>query len=419
MSEGKRVVISGMGLVSCFGSEVDLFYENLLQGKSGVRPIVEFPCEDFPTRIAASVQGIDEIAESYIDKKLNRRLDPYIRYSIVAGKRALESAGLDPKKDFDERALSRSGVIVGTGVGGMHMQHKGFQAFADKGYSRVSPFYCPFVLTNMGSALLGLDLGFTGPNYSLSTACATANYCFLAAADHIRKGEADIMLAGGSEAAISSMCIAGFIACKAVSRRNEEPTKASAPWDKKRDGFVMGEGAAVLVLEELEHAKARGATIYAELKGGATTSDAYHMTDPHPQGKQVAQCLKKALVDSGIQSEEVNYINAHATSTMLGDLAELRALKQVFAPRDTLKINGTKSMIGHALGAAGGLEAIACIQAIRTQKLHPTINLEEPENELQFDAIAEGAVDHPTDYVVNNSFGFGGHNSVVIFGRYN
>lgn len=417
MSEKRRVVITGMGLVSCFGSDIPDFYDCLLAGKSGVTPIDSFPCDDFPTRIAAPVKGIDEISGDYIDKKLNRRLDPYIRYSIVAGKRAFASAGLS-KQELNEKTLSRCGVIVGTGVGGMHMQHSGFTTFADKGYSRVSPFYCPFVLTNMGSALLGLDLGFTGPNYSISTACATANYCFLSAAEHIQKGEADIMLAGGSEASISGMCIAGFIACKAVSRRNDVPEKASAPWDQKRDGFVMGEGAAVLVLEELEHAKARGANILAELKGGASTSDAYHMTDPHPEGKQVARCLQKALTNAGLAPEEIDYINAHATSTMAGDRAELRALKTIFKPRSSLKINATKSMIGHALGAAGGIEAVACIEALRSQRLHPTLNLEDPDPELCFDAISEGAIDHKIDHAVNNSFGFGGHNSVVIFSRF-
>lgn len=417
MSKERTVVVTGMGLVSCFGSDIPTFYESLLEGKSGVKAIDSFPCEDFPTRIAAPVQGLDEICSDYIDKKNSRRFDPYISYSIVAGKRAFEDANLR-KEDLDERALSRCGVIVGTGVGGMHTQHTGFTTFADKGYSRVSPFYCPFVLTNMGSALLGLDLGFTGPNYSISTACATANYCFLSAAEHIKRGEADIMLAGGSEASISAMCIAGFIACKAVSRRNEEPSKASAPWDRKRDGFVMGEGAAVLVLEELEHAKARGAKILAEFKGGATTSDAHHMTDPHPGGKHVASCLNKALENAKLKSEQIDYINAHATSTMAGDLAELNAIKTVFKPRDSLKINSTKSMIGHALGAAGGIEAVACIQALRTQKLHPTCNLEDPEPSLCFDAIANGSIEHPTEFVVNNSFGFGGHNSVVIFGRH-
>lgn len=417
MSSKKRVVVTGMGLVSCFGSEIDAFYEALLRGESGVGPIETFPCEDFPCRIAAPATGIDEIALDYVDRKLNRRLDPYIRYCIVAGKRALEMAKID-WQNLDSTAKRRSGSIIGTGSGGMHTQEEGFLAFSRKGYSRVSPFYCPFVLTNMGTALLGVEVGLQGPNYSVSTACATANYSFLMAAGHIQRGEVDFMLAGGSESAISQMSLAGFIACRAVTRRNEEPKRASAPWDRRRDGFVMGEGCAVLVLEELEHAKARGAPILAELLGGAMNSDAYHMTDPHPQGALVASCIEEALANSGVGAEEVDYINAHATSTPVGDLAELKAIRQVFAPRDSLKINATKSMIGHTLGAAGGIEAIVALEAIRKHKLHPTLNLEEPEPLLCYDAIAGEAKEHRVELALNNSFGFGGHNSVVIFGAY-
>lgn len=417
MGDRKRVVVTGMGLVSCFGSDVNQFYKHLLAGDSGVRYIDQFPCDDFPTRIAAGVRGVDEIALDYIDKKLNRRLDPFIRFSLIAGKRALEHASINPK-EMDNSSLERAGVLIGTGVGGMHTQGEGFQAFHFKGFNRVSPFYCPFVLTNMGSALLSVDLGFKGPVYSVSTACATANYSFLLAADHIRRGQADLMIAGGAEASLSGMCLSGFMACRAVTRRNDPPEKASCPWDRKRDGFVMGEGCAALVLESLEHAQARGAPIIAELMGGSMTTDAHHMTDPLPTGEQVARCIHEALEDAGIGPSDIDYINAHATSTPVGDLAELNAIKRVFKDTSRLKMNSTKSMIGHALGAAGGIEAIAAIKAIETQKLHPTINLEDPEPTLTIDTIAQGSIDHSTELVLNNSFGFGGHNSVVVFGRY-
>lgn len=411
----KRVVITGMGLVSSLGSDVDQFYEKLLRGESGVRPIDQFPCDDFSTRIAAGVRDVG--AENYIEPKLNRRLDPFIRFTVVAGLRALEHAGIDVRS-MDEKARQRAGVIVGTGVGGMETQGDGFEAFRSKGWNRVSPFYCPFVLTNMGSAILGIQAGFKGPNYSVSTACATSNYSLICAANHIRRGEADIMIAGGAEASLSPMCLAGFMACRAVSKNNSHPEGASRPWDRARDGFVMGEGCGVLVLESLEHALARGATILAEYMGGAMTCDSYHMTDPMPSGDEVKRCMLMALEDSGLQPSDVSYINAHATSTPVGDLAELRAIQSIFRSSDKLKMNSTKSMIGHALGAAGGIEAIAAISAIRTQKLHPTLNLQDPEPELLIDPVAGKACEHRVEVAMSNSFGFGGHNSVVVFGSY-
>lgn len=411
----KRVVVTGMGLVSSLGSDVDEFYQKLLSGESGVRLIDQFPCEDFSTRIAAGVRDVN--SEQYLEPKLNRRLDPYIRFTVVAGLRALAQAGLDYTQ-MDERARQRAGVIVGTGVGGMETQGDGFKTFAEKGWNRVSPFYCPFVLTNMGSAILGIHVGFKGPNYSVSTACATSNYSFICAANHIRRGEADVMVAGGAEASLSPMCLAGFMACRAVSKNNSNPQAASRPWDRARDGFVMAEGSGVLVLESLEHALARGAPILAEYLGGAMTCDAYHMTDPMPSGGEVKRCMLMALEDSGLTPGDVHYINAHATSTQVGDLAELRAIQSIFPASHKIKMNSTKSAIGHALGAAGGIEAIAAIQAILTQKLHPTLNLENPEPELLIDPVAGKACDHFVEVAMNNSFGFGGHNSVVVFGKY-
>jgi 3-oxoacyl-[acyl-carrier-protein] synthase II len=415
LDKRKRVVVTGMGLVSCLGSNIDEFYNQLLRGESGVKKIDKFPCADFSTRIAAGVKDVP--AEAYIESKLNRRIDPYIRFTLVAGLKALENAKIDVKA-LDEVARQRSGVIVGTGVGGMQTQGDGFHAFEDKGWNRVSPFYCPFVLTNMGSALLGIEAGFKGPNYSVSTACATANYSIICAANHIRSGQVDMMLAGGAEASLSPMCLAGFMACHAVSKSNDEPFQASRPWDLRRDGFVMGEGSGVLLLESLDHALARGAPIIAEYLGGAMTCDAYHMTNPLPNGQEVQRCINLALNEAALSPSDIQYINAHATSTQVGDLAEIRALQSVFKSRSSLKMNSTKSMIGHALGAAGGIEAIVLLKALETQMLHPTINLKEPEPELMIDPVANVAAAHNIDIGMSNSFGFGGHNSVIIFSKY-
>jgi 3-oxoacyl-[acyl-carrier-protein] synthase II len=272
----------------------------------------------------------------------------------------------------------------------------------------------------MGSGLLGIDLGFMGPNYSISTACATSNNCIHAAAEQIRLGHADLMLCGGAEAPITPIGLAGFVAIRALSTRNDAPDKASRPWDKQRDGFVMGEGAGVLLLESLEHALARKAPIFAEYLGGAVNCDAYHITDPRPDGLGVAECIHRALSNAGVAKERVNYINAHATSTLVGDMRELEAIRKVFGPHvHNMKINGTKSMIGHCLGAAGGLEAVATIQAIRTSMVHPTINLDHPEEATQgLDLVPNVATAHTIDVALSNSFGFGGHNAVLCFAPY-
>ncbi|MED6153802.1 3-oxoacyl-[acyl-carrier-protein] synthase I, chloroplastic [Stylosanthes scabra] len=311
---------------------------------------------------------------------------------------------------------TRIGVLIGSGMGGVTACSAGVEAFLLKGYKKIAPFFIPYSITNMGSALLAIDTGLMGPNYSISTACATANYCFYSAANHIRRGEADIMLAGGTEAAIIPSGVGGFIACRALSQRNEDPSKASRPWDKDRDGFVMGEGAGVLVMESLESALKRGARIIAEYLGGALTCDAYHMTDPRSDGLGVSSCITMSLQDAGVSPEEVNYVNAHATSTLAGDLAEVNAIKKVFNNNTSqLKMNATKSLIGHGLGAAGGLEAIATIKAITTGWLHPTINQENLEDDVTIDTVPNVKKQHEVNVGISNSFGFGGHNSVVIF----
>ncbi|MES2198844.1 MAG: beta-ketoacyl synthase N-terminal-like domain-containing protein, partial [Chlamydiota bacterium] len=293
--EKKRIVVTGMGIVSCFGTDVDFFYEQLLAGRSGVTPIKEFPCEDYPTRFAASVQNFD--MGDYIDKKQARRIDPFMRYAIVAGKKSLEMSGLTGEA-FDRLDKTRCGVLIGSGMGGMNTFSDGVETLITKGFKKLTPFFVPFIITNMGGALLAMDLGFMGPNYSISTACATSNNCIYSAAEHIRNGDADVMLCGGSEAPIIPIGLAGFVACKALSERNEAPELASRPWDKSRDGFVMGEGAGVLVLESLEHAEARGATILAEYLGGAVSCDAYHMTSPREDGLGVSLCIERALANA-------------------------------------------------------------------------------------------------------------------------
>ncbi|XP_078447244.1 3-ketoacyl-acyl carrier protein synthase I [Wolffia australiana] len=410
----KRVVITGMGLVSVFGNDVDSYYERLLNGESGIKPIDRFDASKFPTRFAGQIQGFS--SEGYIDPKNDRRLDDCLRYCIVSGKKALEDAGLPlGSPSLEKIDKVRAGVLVGTGMGGLTVFSDGVQALIEKGHRKITPFFIPYAITNMGSALLAMDIGFMGANYSISTACATSNYCFYAAANHIRRGEADIMLAGGTEAAIIPIGLGGFVACRALSQRNDDPKTASRPWDKERDGFVMGEGAGILVMESLEHAMKRGAPIIAEYLGGAVNCDAYHMTDPRADGLGVSTCIEKSLEDAGVAPEEVNYINAHATSTLAGDLAEINAIKKVFKNKSEIKINATKSMIGHCLGAAGGLEAIATVKAITTGWLHPSINQFNPEPAVEFDTVANTKQQHEVNVAISNSFGFGGHNSVVVF----
>ncbi|MBT3394450.1 MAG: beta-ketoacyl-ACP synthase II [Waddliaceae bacterium] len=412
-NDKKRVVITGMGIVSCFGDDVDTYYNKLLAGESGVTNIDRFPCEEFSTKIAAEVQNFD--ASKYIDKKQLRRLDDYIIYITAAAKNAFD----DGKFSDANLDKTRCGVIIGSGMGGMKSFEKGVETVVNKGCRRLSPFFVPHIITNMGGAFVAMETGFKGPNYSISTACATANYCITSAANHIRHGDADVMLCGGGEAVITPMGIAGFMACKALSQRNDAPTKASRPWDKGRDGFVAGEGAGVLVLENLEHAQQRGATIYAEYLGGSFSCDAYHMTSPCPDGSGAKLCMKKTLEDAGIAAEDVNYINTHGTSTQAGDMAEIKAMQDVFGARKSLTINSTKSMIGHGLAAAGGFEAIATIKAITTGNIHPTINIEDPEPEIADFNAPQKAEQHDITAAMSNSFGFGGHNSAIILAPYN
>ncbi|KAK9122025.1 hypothetical protein Syun_019642 [Stephania yunnanensis] len=347
----KRVVITGMGLVSVFGNDIDTFYDRLLDGESGISLIDRFDASSFSVRFGGQIRNFT--SKGYIDGKNDRRLDDCWRYCLVAGRRALEDANLGPEV-LDNMDRTKIGVLVGSGMGGLTAFTSGVESLLLKGYKKITPFFIPYSITNMGSALLAIDTGLMGPNYSISTACATANYCFYSAANHIRRGEADIMVAGGTEAAIIATGVGGFIACRALSQKNDEPQKASRPWDKNRDGFVMGEGSGVLkIMESLEHAMKRGANIIAEYLGGAITCDAHHMTDPRSDGLGVSSCITKSLEDAGVSPEEVNYVNAHATSTLAGDLAEVNAVKKVFKDTSEIKMNGTKATISNSFGFGG------------------------------------------------------------------
>ncbi|GFP79311.1 3-oxoacyl-[acyl-carrier-protein] synthase i chloroplastic [Phtheirospermum japonicum] len=408
----KRIVITGMGLVSVFGSDIDTFYNKLLGGVSGITPIDKFDASEYSVRFAGQIRGFS--SDGYIDGKNDRCLDDCWRYCLVAGKRALDDAGLS-EQVLETMDKTRMGVLVGSAMGGMTAFSNGVEALVRYGHKKITPFFLPYSITNTGSALLAIDTGLMGPNYSIATACATANHCFFAAANHIRRGDADVMVAGGTDAAIIPTGVGGFIACRALSQRNDEPQKASRPWDKNRDGFVIGEGAGVLIMESLDHAMKRGANIVAEYLGGATTCDAHHMTDPRSDGLGVSSCIIKSLQDANVAPEEVNYINAHATSTLAGDVAEVNAIKKVFKNTSQIKMNGTKSMIGHGLGAAGGLEAIATIKAINTGWLHPTINQYNLEPEVTIDTVPNAKKQHEVNVAISNSFGFGGHNAVVVF----
>lgn len=413
--EQQRVVVTGMGVVSCLGHDPDEFYDNLLAGKSGISTIEAFPIEGFPTQFAGWIRDLD--VGEYMDRKSARRADPYIRYAMVAGKKALEMSKLNGD-NLDKVNKERCGVIVGSGLGGMHAFFDGCKAYMERGPKKLSPFFVPYSITNMGGALLAMDLGFLGPNYSISTACATATHCIQSAANHIRSGQADVMLCGGVEAGVSVVGLSGFTACRALSQRNDAPEKASRPWDKNRDGFVLGEGAGVLVLESLEHALERGAPILCEYIGGGLSCDAFHMTEPREDGRGIQLCLEQTFRDSDIKAEDVQYVNPHATSTPAGDMMEIAAYKRVFPNTKKLTLNATKSMTGHCLGGAGGVEAIALVQALLRQEVHPTINLDDPEDGiLEFDVPTERA-QRDIDVGISLSFGFGGHNAAIAFRRF-
>lgn len=422
LPDEQRVVITGAGVVSTHGDDRVEFFENLLSGKSGAVDLTAWKpgvFDDLPTRIGAPVQTLDYGTD--LTAKEARRMDRVHQYAICAGKRALRDAGLWGA-DLEAVDKTRCGVLVGSAMGGMQVYEDNVMALNTKGIKKVSPFTVPYMLTNMSGAILGMqaELGFRGPNYAVNTACATSNYQFINAATHIRAGQADLILAGGTEAACTKSGIGGFIACRALSSRNDDPAGASRPWDKGRDGFVMGEGAGILCMESLAHAKKRGANILGEYLGGGISTDAYDLTAPRSDGRDVILCMRSALADAGLEASQVDLVNAHGTSTPVGDLCEVAAINAVFGAIDKskFKLNSTKSMLGHSLGAAGAMEAVACLQSIATGSVHPTINHDDPEDGVDFDVVPNEAQEFKVNVALSNSFGFGGHNSSVLFGAF-
>lgn len=409
----RRVVVTGLGIVSPVGIGADLFWKAVVGGTSGVRRITRFDPTGHDCQIAAEVKDFDPL--TWIDKKEIRKMDLFVQYALAAGLLAAEDAHL---KVSDGRQ-NRVGVLVGTGMGGIPMLVEQHSVLLEKGPDRVSPFFIPGIIPNMASGRISMQLGAKGPNSCVSTACATGNHAIGDSFHIIQRGEADIMLAGGTEAVIAPLCVAGFSSCKALSRRNDEPQRASRPFDKKRDGFVMGEGAAVLVLEALDNALDRGAKIYAEVIGYGMSGDAYHVTAPAPEGEGAAQSMQEALRDAGVSPQEVDYINAHGTSTPYNDANETLAIKRVFGEHAyRLAVSSIKSMVGHTLGAAGAIEAAATVLSLKHRVVPPTINYEYPDPECDLDYVPNTARELPIQVALNNSFGFGGTNATTVFRHY-
>jgi len=411
--EKRRVVVTGLGALTPVGNTTDEFWDALQRGKSGIGPITRFDATGYPTRIAGEVRGFDPL--TFVDRKEARRLDPYLQYAIAGAVMAVEDASLDVSK-VD---ATRFGVLVGSGIGGITTLLDTHKVLIGKGPDRVSPFFIPMLIINMASGLISMRFGARGPNSSVVTACATGNHAIGDAARIIERDDADVMIAGGAEAIIVDLTFAGFCAMKAMSMRNEEPTKASRPFDAGRDGFVCGEGAGLMVLESLPHARARDARIYGEVIGYGMTGDAHHMTAPDPEGDGAARAMAAALRDAGIGPTEVQYINAHGTSTPYNDKFETLAIKRVFGDHARrLAVSSTKSMTGHLLGAAGGIEAIATLLALHHGVLPPTINYETPDPDCDLDYVPNQARKQAIDVAMSNAFGFGGTNATLAFRRY-
>ncbi|MEC0369303.1 beta-ketoacyl-ACP synthase II [Paenibacillus chibensis] len=407
-----RVVVTGMGVVTSLGHDLDTFWNNLMAGKSGVSRIESFDVSEYPTQIAASVKDFNP--EEFMDRKDARKMDRFVQLAVAAGKSALENSGLDIQKDAD---ANRVGISIGSGIGGLGTWEDQHNILLEKGPKRVSPFFIPMMIANMASGQLSIMLGAKGPNTTPVTACATGSHAIGDSYKLIQRGDADVMICGGAEATIRPTGMAGFCAMRAMSTRNDEPEKASRPFDTGRDGFVMGEGAGILVLESLEHAQKRGAHIIAEVLGYGLSGDAHHMTEPDPDGP--ARCMAMAMRDAGIQPEEVDYINAHGTSTPVGDRSETIAIKKALGDHAyKVAVSSTKSMTGHLLGAAGGVEAVICGLSLQNQKIAPTINLDDQDPECDLDYVPNHPRDAKLDIVMSNSFGFGGHNATIILKKF-
>lgn len=409
----RRVVITGYGVISPIGIGADDFWNSLASGKSGISRVSSFDASQFSSQICAEVKNFQP--EEYIDKKKIRKMDRFSQLAFAAAKMAIEDAKLDMEKEDSFRV----GVIVGSGIGGLSTVAAEHKVLLEKGPRRVSPFMIPMLITNIAAGEIAIAHNIQGPNYSLSSACATSNHTVGDALRLIRYGDADVIIAGGSEAAVTPLGLAGFCSAKALSTRNDDPEHASRPFDKERDGFVMGEGAGIVILESLEHALSRGAFIRAELIGYGATDDAYHITAPSPDGQSAARAMSNALADGGVKPEEVNYINAHGTSTPLNDKVETLAIKKVFGDYAyKIPVSSSKSMIGHLLGAAGVVELIATILSMEKEMLPPTINYEFPDPECDLDYVPNKARPKKINVVLSNSLGFGGHNATLVVRKY-
>ncbi|HTF86083.1 MAG TPA: beta-ketoacyl-ACP synthase II [Cellvibrio sp.] len=406
----RRVVVTGLGMVSSLGNTVADTWHGIVNGKSGVETISTFDVSAFTTQFSASVKNL--VIDDYFSGKDARKMDPFIQYGMVAGIQAIRDAGLE----VSEANAGRIGVSIGSGIGGIGTIEEGTLVVEHKGPRRMSPFFVPSAIINMISGNLSIMYGMRGPNIALTTACTTGTHSIGFAARMIQYGDADVMVAGGAEMATTPVGLGGFAAARALSTRNDNPQAASRPWDKDRDGFVLGDGAGVLVLEEYEHAKARGARIYAELIGFGMSGDAYHMTSPPEDGSGAAASMVNAIKDAGIPASAIHYINAHGTSTPAGDKAECQAVKSVMgSAADQVAVSSTKSMIGHLLGAAGAVEAIFSVLAIRDQVAPPTINLDNPDEGCDINLVPHTAQERKIDTVLSNSFGFGGTNGSLVF----
>lgn len=406
----RRVVITGLGVVSSLGASVDQFWTNLLAGQCGIDTIQRFDPANFDTKIAGEVRNFDP-APAFPSPKDVRRTDRYSQFGVHAAWQALKDSGLD----LDKINRDEAGVFIGSGIGGLETVTTQDRILLERGPGRLSPFMIPMLISNMASGLVSMYHNLRGPNFATCSACATANHALGEAWRTIKMGDAQVMLAGGAEATIVPIGIGGFCAMKAMSTRNHEPKRASRPFDRERDGFVMGEGAGVLVLEELDHAKARGARIYAELAGYGNTADAHHLTAPSPGGEGASRCMRMALRNAGLNPDAISYINAHGTSTPQGDIAETQAIKTVFGDHARkLAVSSTKGATGHMLGAAGAVEMVVCTKALQTDTVPPTINLENPDPECDLDYVPNTARSMTVNAIINNSFGFGGHNASLI-----
>ncbi len=411
MSDRRRVVVTGLGWITPLGCDLEGAWSRMLRGESGVGPITKFDASAFDSRIAGEVRDFD--ADRFIPKKDQRRMDPFCHYGLAAAKMAVANAGID----WSREDLTRAGALMSSGIGGLHILFQQTKVFYDRGPSRFSPFMIPQMITNILPGLIAIEFGLRGPNFAVVSACATGTHSLGEAMRMIREGRADVMIAGGSEAAIMELGVGGFCAMRALSTRNDDPPRASRPFDRDRDGFVIGEGAGALVLEEYEHARRRGARIYCELAGYGATCDAFHITAPDERGEGAAQAMRLALADAGVPADQVDYINAHGTSTELNDRCETMAIKAALGDTAARRVavSSTKSMIGHLLGAAGGVESIVCALAIHRGVVPPTINYTTPDPDCDLDYVPNQARELRVRACLKNSLGFGGHNATLCF----